>query len=201
MDIVHDTKQRLLDAAFALFYARSYADVGVQEICEKAGVKKGSFYHFFPSKRDLTLAVLNQSWTDVQDKVLGEAFAHDIPPLARIERLVDMIFHMQQQVKETTGQMMGCQFGNLASELSTQDEAIRLRVERIFQEIEAPIEAALIEAVEQGELPPIDTQATAEAMFAYIEGVVLLAKTRNDPELVKRLGKAVVQIAIPGVTS
>ena len=45
MDIVHDTKQRLLDAAFALFYARSYADVGVQEICEKAGVKKGSFYH------------------------------------------------------------------------------------------------------------------------------------------------------------
>ena len=201
MDIVHDTKQRLLDAAFALFYARSYADVGVQEICEKAGVKKGSFYHFFPSKRDLTLAVLNQSWTDVQDKVLGEAFAHDIPPLARIERLVDMIFHMQQQVKETTGQMMGCQFGNLASELSTQDEAIRLRVERIFQEIEAPIEAALVEAVEQGELPPIDTQATAEAMFAYIEGVVLLAKTRNDPELVKRLGKAVVQIAIPGVTS
>jgi len=58
MTQVHDTKQRLLDTAQRLFYARSYEDVGVQEICQEAGVKKGSFYHFFPSKRDLTLAIL-----------------------------------------------------------------------------------------------------------------------------------------------
>ena len=60
MTQVHDTKQRLLDTAQKLFYARSYEDVGVQEICQEAGVKKGSFYHFFPSKRDLTLAILDE---------------------------------------------------------------------------------------------------------------------------------------------
>ena len=62
MTQVRDTRQRLLDTAEKLFYARSYEDVGVQEICREAGVKKGSFYHFFPSKRDLTLAILDDSW-------------------------------------------------------------------------------------------------------------------------------------------
>ncbi|UCD12029.1 MAG: helix-turn-helix transcriptional regulator [Nitrospinaceae bacterium] len=43
-----DAKQRILDSARGLIYSRSYAGVGVQEICKHAGVKKGSFYHFFP---------------------------------------------------------------------------------------------------------------------------------------------------------
>ena len=56
-----DTRQRLLDAAGELIHASSYREVGVQQICDRAGVRKGSFYHFFPSKRDLALASLDQS--------------------------------------------------------------------------------------------------------------------------------------------
>ena len=62
MPQVSHAKEKLLDSALDLMYARSYRDVGVQEICEHAGVKKGSFYHFFPSKRDLTLAALDRQW-------------------------------------------------------------------------------------------------------------------------------------------
>ncbi|NNF95750.1 MAG: TetR/AcrR family transcriptional regulator, partial [Halobacteria archaeon] len=51
-----DTYQRIVDSAKQLMHASSYADVGVAAICEKAEVKKGSFYHFFPSKQELTLA-------------------------------------------------------------------------------------------------------------------------------------------------
>jgi len=41
-----DTRQRLLDSARELLYSRSYGNVGVKEICDMAGVQKGSFYHF-----------------------------------------------------------------------------------------------------------------------------------------------------------
>ena len=82
-----DAKERILESARGLIYARSYADVGVQEICNQAKVKKGSFYHFFPSKRDLTLAVLER----VRQEFLQHAeifFAKEIPPLQRFDRLI-----------------------------------------------------------------------------------------------------------------
>jgi TetR/AcrR family transcriptional regulator, transcriptional repressor for nem operon len=43
---IRDAKERLLSSALKLFSERSYANVSVQELCEHAGVKKGSFYYF-----------------------------------------------------------------------------------------------------------------------------------------------------------
>lgn len=197
MTQVHDTKQRLLDTARELFYARSYEDVGVQEICQEAGVKKGSFYHFFPSKRDLTVAMLDESWIQFRDTLLKDVFVRDVPPLQRIQRLVDMQYCHHTEVKTETGHVFGCPFGNLAGEMSTQDEVIRERVKRIFCELEAPIEAVLKEAVAAGDLPELDSRATACAMVAYLEGLSLMAKTHNDPEIVKRLGPAMLKLIVP----
>jgi len=193
----HDTKQRLLDTAEKLFYARSYEDVGVQEICQAAGVKKGSFYHFFPSKRDLTLAILDASWNRFRETMLAQVFARDIPPLERIERLLDSQYHHHKAVKDKTGQVMGCPYGNLAGEMSTQDEGIRERLKRIFRDLEAPIEEVLEEAMAAGDLAELDSRATAGAMVAYLEGLTLMAKTWNDPEVVRTLGPAMLQLAVP----
>ena len=57
-----DARERLIEAAGDLWHRRSYTDVGVGEICAEAGVQKGSFYHFFPSKQDLALAVIDDRW-------------------------------------------------------------------------------------------------------------------------------------------
>ena len=197
MTQVHDTRQRLLDTAEKLFYARSYEDVGVQEICREAGVKKGSFYHFFPSKRDLTLAILEVSWERYRETMLAQVFARDIPPLKRIERLLDSQYRHHKAVKDETGQVMGCPYGNLAGEMSTQDEVIRERLKRIFRDLEAPIEEVLDEAMAAGDLAELDSRATAGAMVAYLEGLTLMAKTWNDPEIVRTLGPAMLKLAVP----
>jgi TetR/AcrR family transcriptional repressor of nem operon len=197
MKQVQDTRQRLLDTAQRLFYARSYEDVGVQEICQEAGVKKGSFYHFFPSKRDLTVAVLQESWQQFRDTVLADVFAPQAAPLERVERLLDMHYRHQRALKDQTGQVLGCPYGNLAGEMSTQDEVIREHLLRIFRDLEAPLEAALEEAVEAGDLAEQDCRATASAMVAYLEGLTLMAKTRNDPEVLRQLGPAMLKLAYP----
>jgi TetR/AcrR family transcriptional repressor of nem operon len=48
-----DTRTRILATAREMFHGRSFADVGIQEICEGAKVQKGSFYHFFPLQAGL----------------------------------------------------------------------------------------------------------------------------------------------------
>jgi len=84
-----DTYQRILESARDLLHASSYADVGVQAICEKANVKKGSFYHFFPSKHDLTLAVIDTYFADFKESIIKDAFTSGLPPLERFARFFE----------------------------------------------------------------------------------------------------------------
>ena len=88
-------------------------------------------------------------------------------------------------------------YGNLAGEMSTQDEGIRERLKRIFRDLEAPIEEVLNEAMAAGDLTQLDSRATAGAMVAYLEGLTLMAKTWNDPEIVRVLGPAMLKLAVP----
>lgn len=196
MNSAPDTQQRILDAARELIYSRSYADVGVAAICEQAGVKKGSFYHFFPSKRDLTLSMLDAFYLDLKENWLIKAFAEDISPMARLDRFGQLAYEFQQQVHKSTGLVLGCPFGNLANELATQDETIRIRIEQIFTNLQIVMRKALHEAADAGDLKNINIEATAQAMLAYFEGVMLLAKSQNSTEVISQLMPAMSQIRI-----
>jgi TetR/AcrR family transcriptional regulator, transcriptional repressor for nem operon len=191
-----DTQQRILDSARELIYSRSYADVGVAAICEHAGVKKGSFYHFFPSKRELTLSMLDAFYQDLKERLVMKAFAEDIPPMARLDRFGQLAYEFQQQVHESTGLVLGCPFGNLSNELATQDETIRIRIEQIFISLQVIIRKVLREAVEAGDIKNINIDATAQAMLAYFEGVMLLAKSQNNTKIISQLLPAMSQIHI-----
>ncbi|MEA3243847.1 MAG: TetR/AcrR family transcriptional regulator [Pseudomonadota bacterium] len=191
-----DTQQRILDSACELIHSRSYADVGVAAICHHAGVKKGSFYHFFPSKRDLTLAVLDSYYLQMKRNLLDVAFSPELPPLQRLQRFAQLLYEVQKSNVASTGYLFGCPFGNLAVELSTQDEPIRLKVAEIFSRLRTDFRRILDEAVKTGDLEGIDTEATAAAMLAYFEGVMMMAKTQNDPEVLHQLLPGVAAIRI-----
>lgn len=184
MPRVSNARERLIESAVELIHSRSYESVGVNAICDEAGVKKGSFYHFFPSKRDLTLAALDAMVERHHREIFDPALKPDIPPLDRFDRFFEAVRRDQREWARD-GHVCGCQIGNLASELSTQDEAIRGRVEDAFQTFEAAIEVAVRDVV--GSNPGVDAATTAQALFAYLQGVLLLAKTYNDPDLLVKL--------------
>lgn len=192
-----DTKENLINSAIELIGNRSYNAVGVQELCEHAGVKKGSFYHFFLSKRDLTLEALDAIWKKFKSDTLDPVFNSDASTLEKFETLLKRSYEYQSGRKDCVGCMTGCGFGNLALELSTQDEAIRKKIEEIFCEWTRYLEGVIVQAVKEGVLPPeTDPSATSQAMVAYIEGVFLLGKTFNDPCMINRLGEGVLQLCI-----
>lgn len=145
-----DARERLISSTMELISARSYNTVGVQELCEYAGVKNGSFYHFFPSKRDLTLAALDLMWETFREKVLKPTLNSDLPPMEKYSRLLDISYQRSCSAKEATGCMTGCHIGNLAVELSTQDELIRQKIEHIFQQWGSYCEQIIKEAVSEG---------------------------------------------------
>jgi TetR/AcrR family transcriptional repressor of nem operon len=196
MNIEMDTKERILATARELFHGRSYADVGIKEICSMANVQKGSFYHFFPSKQDLAMAVIDNMADDWANGFVAEAFDEELPPMERLDYMVDAVYYWQKAAKNLEGRMPGCLFGNLALEVSTRDEVIRARLNAIFEKASSRFHEALEQAIERGDIPFLDTQATATAMLAYLEGVILLAKTRNDPDVVRNLGPAIKSIRI-----
>ena len=193
-----DAKERLIQSAIELIHARSYASVGVNELCENAGVKKGSFYHFFPSKIDLTSAALDEVADWYRRDIYEPAFAKDLPPLERIQRYFQLIYEYHVSLTEAAGRMGGCHFGNLAVEMSTQDEVIREKVKAMFESGVATFEEVLREAFAAGDLPDIDISLAAHALQAYLEGVVLLAKTWNDPEMIRRLAPGAAQLVMLG---
>ena len=76
-----DARDRLVRSAGELWHQRSYADVGVSEICEHAEVQKGSFYHFFSSKRELALAVIDEAWHQRGVCEMAPLLTGSLPPL------------------------------------------------------------------------------------------------------------------------
>lgn len=192
----NDSRQRIIEAARELIYASSYADVGVASICEKAGVKKGSFYHFFSSKSDLTMEVLDSFASDFSQEIFDKAFTENPDPSAQIDRLVKLVYEFQRQTQQNTGHVLGCPFGNLATELSTTDEQIRNKLEHIFVRLQNRLVEQLKLTVSDTAFSNIDTDATAEAMLAYFEGVLLMAKTRNDANVILQLLPAIKDIHI-----
>ena len=196
MNATVSTRQRILESARDLIYARSYSDVGVAAICESAGVKKGSFYHFFPSKKELTLAVIDEFFNEIKQQIFAEAFSTSLSPLNQIRQLADLVYRFQKEIADEIGHTLGCPFGNIAAEMSTQDEHLRHKVETVFSQMEGHFRDSLDAAVACGEVEEINVPATAKAMLAYAEGTMLMAKTRNDPEVVRELMPAMADIRI-----
>ncbi|MEN8166459.1 MAG: TetR/AcrR family transcriptional regulator [Pseudomonadota bacterium] len=196
MNVEPNTRTRILTSARVLFHGRSYADVGIKEICDSAKVQKGSFYHFFPSKRDLAMAVIDDMADDWAHGFVAEAFDQNLRPIERLDYMVDAAYYWQKAAKDIEGRMPGCLFGNLALEISTRDEVLRAKLNAVFNKTSSRFRETLDQAVSLGEIAPLDTEATAQAMLAFLEGVILLAKTRNDPEVIRILGPAIKTLRI-----
>jgi len=192
-----DAREKLIESAVELIHSRSYSEVGVNELCKHAGVKKGSFYHFFPSKQDLTLAALDQFMEMFRREFSGPSFAGDLPASERIQQVFEVMYQHQRTTLDATGHVWGCPVGNLALELSTQDEPIRQKVQQVFEMMMEMVEQLLREAVSDGDLPELDITITAQALLAYIEGVLLISKTWNDPEIIRQLATKVPQLLSP----
>ena len=188
-----DSKLRLLQTAHQLIWRQSYGSVGVDQICEQSRVKKGSFYHFFRSKSELTVAAYEFYWEQIR-LVLDRIFSTEIPPMERLEAYFAHIRRNQTEHLEKNGRVLGCPFASLGSELSTQDEAIRLMAQQISARKRDYLESTLSDAMEAGDLPMQNPKLLAQELHFFIVGLIQEAKISNDLAVLDRMESGAYRI-------
>ncbi|MEU6653989.1 TetR/AcrR family transcriptional regulator [Streptomyces sp. NPDC046900] len=181
-----DAKEKIISAAESLIELHGYSALGVAEICKAAGVPKGSFYYFFESKEALALAVIDQHWT-VERRGWTGVLNSDAQPLERLRRLFELTEAAQLTGQRNCGTVSGCMFGNLTLEMSNQTEAIRARLQGIFDAQVDMVGSLIDEARERGEVVVSDTHQAARSIVAQLEGQVLFAKLYNNTSLADTL--------------
>jgi len=165
----------------------------VDSICEKAGVKKGSFYYFFRSKSDLAVAALEEDWKMVKPSY-DALFSPVTSPLNRLQNYFENIHSYQSKTKQEMGYVLGCPMFTLGSEISTQDSAIRKKVHEILEHRVKYIESALRDAKADGLIRVRDPKATARAIFALLQGALTQARIQDDLAPIAELKKIVFEM-------
>ena len=178
-----DSRTRIVGAALALFCARGYAAVGVQDICERADVNKGTLYHFFPSKLDIALAALAHYGESVGAVFAGIAAGRG-GPKGKLAKVFEASRGMADCHRAESGVMYGCLQGNLSLELAASDERVRAALETVAASWAATLAPVVADLPGPG--TPLER---AQTLLAYLHGAVLMAKTANDPAMITRLGR------------
>ncbi|MFD4355039.1 TetR/AcrR family transcriptional regulator [Nocardia sp. NPDC058519] len=186
-----DARERLLDSAGDLMHQRGYAAIGVAEICARADVRKGSFYHFFASKEALSIAVIDAYWEGQRPTWLA-ARDGDTAPASRLESLVRAQVEAQYVYRAATGNLGGCMLANVGLELSDREPLVRRRIQEIFDE-QTTIVADLV-----SEIDGVDPVSTARSVLAQLEGALLFAKLHNNPLLLDGLWDQTRRLLDPG---
>jgi AcrR family transcriptional regulator len=169
------TRERILEAAARLFHEQGYHPTGISTVLREAGVNSGSLYHFFPSKEDLLVGVLERYVALLRPEVLDPAEARARDPIARVFALLDLY----REGLRITGFNMGCPIGNLALELSDNHPKVRRWIERNFENWLAGV-AAWIEAARDRLPRDSDPKALAGFVLTVMEGAVMRSRAARS---------------------
>jgi TetR/AcrR family transcriptional repressor of nem operon len=184
MGRVSDAKKRLMDAVVELIWTGSYGSTTIDQICEKADVKKGSFYYFFESKADLAVAAIEAECTRMQP-ALDAIFSPTVPPLERLRKHCDFGYQLQSEMKDKCGCVLGCPLFTLGSEVSTQEGRLQKKVQEILDRKLKYFETAIRDAHAAGVIDAPDAPAKAKMLFAYYQGLLTQARINNDLGVLK----------------
>jgi TetR/AcrR family transcriptional regulator, transcriptional repressor for nem operon len=192
------TKQKLLSTAVTLIWENSYGSISVDDICNRAGVNKGSFYYAFKSKSDLAVAAFEDHWNKKRG-AMDQIFSSQVPPLERLEKYCDRIVQDQLEKFQLFGKLCGCPFACLGAELSTQDEQIRKKAAELSERTMKYLACALRDAAAEGVLDVKEPLELARQVFCYAGGLIMQAKIENNPDVLQSLKKGVFQLigAVP----
>jgi len=193
MQRIPDTRTRLLEVAMDLIWPRSYGAVSVDMICRAAGVFKGSFYHFFPTKADLMAAALEHYWLTNQPH-FDRIFSPTTTPLEQIRKYFEYVRKRQIERRSSTGRILGCPYASIGCEISQQEPVVGAKIRELMGRYCAYFERAIRAANDTGAIRVADPKAKAKELFALLEGTLTQARIHDDPSLLDGMADRAARI-------
>ncbi|WP_346357929.1 TetR/AcrR family transcriptional regulator [Bosea sp. (in: a-proteobacteria)] len=174
-----DACERLLREGVAMLTERGFSAVGLDEVLAAVAVPKGSFYHYFGSKAEFGLALVDAYAAYFARRLDRWFLDESLSPLARLRAFVEDA----RAGMARFDYRRGCLVGNLGQEISALPEPFRDRLVAVFADWEARTARCLEAAKSAGEIEA-HADCARLAVFFWIgwEGAVLRAKLERRPE-------------------
>ena len=172
-----DKRSELIRVGSEIIVQRGFNSASLNDILTTAGVPKGSFYYYFSSKEDFGLAIIDDFVLQYQNKLKHLVEDVQFTPLTRLRNFFELKI-AEMQAGDCTD---GCLIGNLAQELSAQNELFRDRLNKVFAEWEEYFAKCLQEAYEIGEISRSSQfDNLAQFVLSSWEGAILQAKVMKS---------------------
>ena len=176
-----NARQRILNAARDLLWAKSYHSVTVDEVCARAGVRKGSLYYFFETKSALAVGALQHFWETVAKPAYEKHLSRPNPPLARITCFLDWLQLLQREKHREVRKVLGWPLFTLGCELGAREPAIARELCELESAELRYFESAIRDAIAQEAIEPCVPRAAALLLRAAMQGILARARMRDDP--------------------
>lgn len=169
-----DTRERILDIAQDLLQTRGYNAFSYQDIADALGIKKASLHYHFPSKTDLVAALATRHADTARDYLAGvdESLS---APWAKLDAFIKPF----AELARTCNRM--CMGGMLAADFLTLDPSTQQQMRGFFRITHEWLAALLDKGRSSGDFAYKGSpKAKADVIIATLEGVILLARMRQD---------------------
>lgn len=178
--VTHQSKTKLLDAALQVIRTRGYSATTVEDICNAAGVTKGSFFHHFKGKQDLAISAANY-WSEMTSGLFeGAPYHAHVDPLDRVMGYIDF----RKAILQGTLPEFTCLVGTMVQETFDTAPAIRDACERSIRSHAATVAVDIAEAMK---VHNIQADWTAESLAlhtqAVLQGAFILAKAKGSAQI------------------
>lgn len=188
-----DAEEKLLDAALALVWANSVGGVTVEMICRSAGVRPGTFYHFFPSKNELIAKALARHWEE-RVAELDACFGPDLTPVQQLSAFSENCYRKALEQKKTGGRVLGSPFMAVGSELGDSDPHIAAVVKKVTAGYRKYMEKAIKAGMKSGDFHVCDAACAARLISTLGLGTMITARVHNEPRLLKGMAETVLHL-------
>ena len=180
-------RQTIISGTSKLFLLHGYDGVTVDEICSQTNSSKGSFYHFFRSKEDLGVQVVDEVWHQTELR-MEETFASGKRPLDSIQQELILTYTHAHTMKGRARHVTGSPIGTLSVTMAGKSEKIRKRINFAFTHMRHFYHTAFTEALDNGEVDsPLDANQLADLLLVTIQGIGIIGRCSNSPAKVKKL--------------
>ena len=166
------TRGRILDAALDIFARKGYHDASVDEIVQASHSSKGAVYFHFPNKQRLFLALVDK-FADVLERNVQQSVVHEQAGIIRVRAALETVLRTFGKYRAPAIVLLIQAVG-----LGSAFEEKRLEVHQRFALL---IKHYLDQAVEVGDIAPIDTQMVAFAWMGAINEVVIRWVYTGEP--------------------
>lgn len=172
-----DTREKLVRTAEKLMLRDGYSAMRVDDVIAKAGLSKGSFYHFFDGKEALALAALEGYYNDRVGRLAAGAYAKQADPVRRAH---GFLAHAQQVAEELWAE--GCLLASFAADAAGSSRAVAQALRKHTEQLRQML-AELLAPFATREITPAEL---ADQFLVCVEGSIVMARIHGDPAYLRR---------------